>query len=253
MTVKVFDVEGDGSCFFRAIYWGAKKTNLLDKLVSCFGLETQGSRRVLSENDFVDQIRGFIAYRLEQAVQSFPFASNNANGNTIMANAKNSNPQSQARVTNNAAINSIYNTFVTLKSFDRQTYNMVLRDFPPWYKTAFRYPLRDPQTFFSQLAKNMRQRDKWIGQLEFRFIEETLNACSADVKIVIHTDRIGLPSTLYQHVFVDGRQLDVVHVYNVNENHYRYLIDDSWLACNATALQNISRGRPRRSCRVAAS
>ena len=55
-TYEIVDVEGDGSCFYRAIYVSLRKQNNIMKFIKCFNLRS-GLKETITEDAFVDWIR----------------------------------------------------------------------------------------------------------------------------------------------------------------------------------------------------
>jgi hypothetical protein len=189
------------------------------------------------EDAFVDAIRAFIAGRMETAAKSLP---QTIKGSNSRKNKQNNNtsrnvntlPQSDVlpTLTYDDPMWNVMASYQVLKGFDVTTFNLVLEEFPPWYRNVFRYPLPSLSEFLLKVAANMRLRDKWVGQMEYKFVEDTLNNCSSKIRIVVHTDRGGFPSTLEKYATTQNSQgqqlrIPILHLFNVGNRHYMYLVE----------------------------
>ena len=142
------DVVGDGSCFFRAMYYSAQAANLLPRVVKCFGGDPK-SPSPITEVGFVRLARMALSHAIR-----------NKKDATI-----------------------IHESYQVFKALSKEDYKIMLNSsFPSWFQRAFAKLPSTEQEYREGFAKHTLSLSSWVSELEVHITKAFLAKC----KIQLH-------------------------------------------------------------------
>ena len=171
---EIVDVEGDGDCFYRAVYGFAMYHGFLDKLFECVNCQ-----------DITDESsRSSIRY------------SNRKNKNILRNKAEEDNwilcirNCISEKIRKNAECMAIVqSTFLHWQSLDKHTYKMFLgSSIPDWIKR--KYPniqsLRESsaERFIKFISRGIQKSGHWASQIDFDLLNHLLKPCNIDIQVI---------------------------------------------------------------------
>jgi hypothetical protein len=147
-----YDVKGDGSCFFRALFCSLKINNMLENFMKCLFVDES----ILPDEDaFVQLIRYYYSDKILN------------DENLITTN--------------------LYAYLKEQYEKDRKTYSIITRNSIPWMNELKNFPKFDK--FKEMFANKLKQTSYWIGAWEYEFLQTQMKKCT-NMIIYIFNDRI---------------------------------------------------------------
>lgn len=183
-SYAIYDVLGDGNCFYRALYNAALRSGLLKRVIKKLHTSSACARNLPQKNGFAET--SFVHFA-RQCIACY-----------VMQDTK------QTSITR-----SVYNNLVQLKKTDKPTYREVLSGFPSWFRHLF--STRLPQCyerFQSRYAAKVAQFGNWVSEIE--------------VRVCMHILR-SIPFEIKNDTKLANLQDGTIYLVNVGEYHYKYI------------------------------
>lgn len=153
MKFIIHDVAGDGSCFFRSIYYALLNVSKVDHVVKTLH---QGPKppKVDTEDKFVRFIRNLLAKKIAQKDD----------------------------------MNMITEIYDHLSSLDESTYEAIIYSFPDWFKETFPDGMPKKEvTFRNRVVKAVTNFYNWAGQIEVTLTQQIFKQhLNIDIHIFNH-------------------------------------------------------------------
>ena len=147
-----YDVKGDGSCFFRALFCSLKINNMLENFMKCLFVDKS---IIPDEDEFVQLIRYYYSDKILN------------DENLITTN--------------------LYAYLKEQYEKDRKTYRIITRNSIPWMNKLKKFP--NFNKFKEMFANKLKQTSYWIGAWEYEFLQIQMEKCT-NMIIYIFNDRI---------------------------------------------------------------
>jgi hypothetical protein len=126
------DVQGDGSCFFRALFCVAQKHHVLNVL--CLALKIEYTKNV---DVFIKHVRCHLANCIKERKD----------------------------------INVVTRIYATLESMDKDSYAAIIKtSFPSWLSSQMKQLPSNEAKFRGILAKGVIDKTSWVSQIEVELI-----------------------------------------------------------------------------------
>lgn len=189
MKVSVHDVKGDGSCFFRSVYYSAKYTGKLKYILKhVIGIK-QAIINDWTEELFVTEIRKAFAEKLLNG----PF------------------------------LNDIHAYLREVYVNSRDTYDEIIMAYPSWFTIQFKHMPSNIETFKKQFSRHILKKSNWVSQIEVEYFKSILEKStrtrsSASSKAPLFV--------IFNKVPSNKKLLDCTTMYilNIDEVHYNYIL-----------------------------
>jgi len=191
MKVSVHDVKGDGSCFFRSIYYSAKYTgNLRYILKHVIGIK-QPILNDWTEELFVTEIRKAFSEKLLNG----PF------------------------------LNDIHAYLHEVYVNSRDTYDAIIMAYPSWFTVQFKHMPSNIDTFKKQFSRHVLKKSNWVSQIEVEFFKNILEKRKRS-KSSSKSSSNAPQFVIFNKIPSNKKVLDCTTMYilNVDEVHYNYIL-----------------------------
>jgi hypothetical protein len=250
---KSKNVQGDGSCFYRALYNSAKnyyKGSLIENIYDCFArlyLEEADS-----EDEFVEMLRDSLANRIENDFYNVMVSKqrNNIRRDTNIKSRSAKNKQIEETV-------GLYETLLQLAtSEDKDHYNVTVSELPREFQERFNKPesiiSMSKNDFYKFLSSLIRKKNVYASDYDISVVKFILESCDNPIFL-------NMINHEYQ-CLREKNNIRAINVQRINENHYISWIEDTTSSSNRPSnnsgkksknkvtLKNIIKKRVKASC-----
>jgi hypothetical protein len=210
---RLVDVEGDGNCFFRALYGAAKDAGILEQVCGAFAVDEDSNcwEKVRSERDRVEVVVDGLRTGLFVNKQELEFVA--CARDSLAARLAIAGVEGER-------LRRFYDSMKELESvLDPDDYKSSVLESQPLYIVTALENAADAARFARSVADHVRVMGNWVGQLEVGAVKAILNKSKSTENESLRIICVSNVSEL-DGVTRDNADLTIV---NVNTMHYQYI------------------------------
>lgn len=187
---KIFDVKGDGSCFFRSLYNAAIHTGNISTVIRRLKTPNIPYPEEWTEDTFVR----FIRYSISDIIT-----------NPITGSMPRRHIQAKE------GLQDMFTNLKTIRDESKSTYKAIIDAYPQWFQNHFAKLPKSFTLFSKRLAKQVVRKSSWVSEIEVRMILQILH----NVPIII----LNSPPKRK-----DQLDCKTMYLLNLGESHYNYIL-----------------------------
>jgi hypothetical protein len=212
MKVTVHDVKGDGSCFFRSIYYSARYTGNLEYILKHVVGVRHPVLNAWTEELFVTEMRKAFANKLLHG----PY------------------------------LNDVHAYLRDVYVNSRETYDEIILAYPSWFTEQFKRIPRNVDTFKRRFSRHVLKKTNWVSQIEVDFFKSIL---AHQPRIQSHSSSSSSAHqqppqfVIFNNLPSNKKALNCTTMYilNVEEAHYNYVLCRSCAPPRAKVINPITK------------
>lgn len=182
---KIQDVEPDGSCFFRSIYYSAKSVNALKFIIRRFSQFYEDKENIIEVHDEESFVR-FMRKALKFIIE---------------------------REKDDGYIDRLYEN---LKLLDKEDYKEVIQtSFPDWFVSLFPKLPKTVNVFRKKLAREENVITNWVAEIEVSIVKQIIEKYNRYTLQILNTR----PSSKQFET-----KENVIYLLNKGESHYNAIV-----------------------------